>query len=154
MRCPFCTFFDTQVKDSRPSDDGLLIKRRRLCPNCGARFTTFERVEMRELKILKRSGEKRPFDSTKLARSIGVATRKRPVTQEQIEVMVTKIIKKLEQYGEGEVESKVVGKMVMDELSKLDQVAYVRYASVYMDFSKASDFGKFIANIRNEKKTK
>jgi transcriptional repressor NrdR len=154
MRCPFCTFFDTQVKDSRPSDDGLIIKRRRLCPNCGARFTTFERVEMRELKIVKRSGEKRPFDSSKLSRSIGVATRKRPITQEQIEVMVTKIIKKLEQYGEGEVESKVVGQMVMDELSKLDQVAYVRYASVYMDFSKASDFGKFIANIRNEKKGK
>jgi transcriptional repressor NrdR len=154
MRCPFCTFFDTQVKDSRPSDDGLIIKRRRLCPNCGARFTTFERVEMRELKIVKRSGEKRPFDSNKLSRSIGVATRKRPITQEQIEVMVTKIIKKLEQYGEGEVESKVVGQMVMDELSKLDQVAYVRYASVYMDFSKASDFGKFIANIRNEKKGK
>ena len=154
MRCPFCTFFDTQVKDSRPSDDGLIIKRRRLCPNCGARFTTFERVEMRELKIVKRSGEKRPFDSSKLSRSIGVATRKRPITQEQIEVMVTKIIKKLEQYGEGEVDSKVVGQMVMDELSKLDQVAYVRYASVYMDFSKASDFGKFIANIRNEKKGK
>lgn len=154
MRCPFCTFFDTQVKDSRPSDDGLLIKRRRLCPNCGARFTTFERVEMRELKVVKRSGEKRPFDSSKLSRSIGVATRKRPITQEQIEDIVTKIIKKLEQYGEGEVESKVVGQMVMDELSKLDQVAYVRYASVYMDFSKASDFGKFIANIRNEKKEK
>lgn len=154
MRCPFCTFFDTQVKDSRPSDDGLIIKRRRFCPNCGARFTTFERVEMRELKIVKRSGEKRPFDSSKLSRSIGVAARKRPITQEQIEVIVTKIIKKLEQYGEGEVESKVVGQMVMDELSKLDQVAYVRYASVYMDFSKASDFGKFIANIRNEKKSK
>lgn len=149
MRCPFCTFFDSQVKDSRPSDDGLAIRRRRLCPSCGARFTTFERIELREVKIIKRNGEKRPFDSNKVSRSIGVATRKRPINQDQIDIIVSNIIKKLEQYGEGEVESIVVGQMVMEELSKLDQVSYVRYASVYKDFSKASDFGKFIAGITN-----
>ena len=150
MKCPFCFFIDSQVKDSRPSEDGLSIKRRRFCPNCGGRFTTFERVEMRELKIIKRSGEVRPFDSNKLTRSIEVATRKRPIKHEQIEEVISRIRKKLEQYGEGEVESKIIGQMVMDELAKLDDVAYVRYASVYRDFSKATDFGHFIANIKKE----
>jgi transcriptional repressor NrdR len=149
MKCPFCGFADSQVKDSRPSDDGLSIKRRRFCPSCGGRFTTFERIETRELKIIKRSGEVRPFDSSKLTRSIEVAIRKRPVSAEQVDEVVTKIMKKLEQYGEGEIESKLVGQLVLDELARIDQVSYVRYASVYMDFSKASDFGKFIANEKN-----
>lgn len=151
MKCPFCDFLDTQVKDSRPSEDGSLIKRRRLCVKCGGRFTTFERQETRELKIIKRNGECRPFDSNKLLRSLEVATRKRPIKPEDLEKIVSEIIKKLDQFGEGEVESKIVGQLVMDELAKYDQVAYVRYASVYKDFSKASDFGKLIAEIANEK---
>lgn len=151
MKCPFCDFIDTQVKDSRPSEDGSLIKRRRLCVKCGARFTTFERIEIRELKVIKRNGEKRPFDSSKLLRSLEVATRKRPVAHEELDKIVSSIIKKLEKYGEGEIESSIVGQLVMDELAKVDEVSYVRYASVYKDFSKASDFGKLIAEISNDK---
>lgn len=147
MKCPFCSFPDSQVKDSRPSEDGLTIKRRRLCSNCEARFTTFERIETRELKVLKRSGEIRPYDSSKVLRSIEVACRKRPVSEAQIEEMVSRINKKLDKYSEGEVESKIIGQIVMDELSKIDQVAYIRYASVYMDFNKASDFSKCIDNL-------
>lgn len=151
MKCPFCSFPDSQVKDSRPSDDSLSIKRRRQCPNCGGRFTTFERIETRELKIIKRNGEIRPFDSSKLARSIEVACRKRPVPAERIDEIISNVMKKLEKYGEGEVESKIVGQMLMDELAKVDPVAYVRYASVYMEFNKASDFGKFIGSIDDAK---
>lgn len=151
MKCPFCDFLDTQVKDSRPSEDGSLIKRRRLCVKCGGRFTTFERIEMRELKIIKRNSEKRPFDSNKLLRSLEVATRKRPVSPEDLEKIVSAIIKKLDKYGEGEIESSIVGQLVMDELAKIDEVSYVRYASVYKDFSKATDFGKLIAEISNDK---
>lgn len=147
MKCPFCDFADTQVKDSRPSDDGLTIKRRRQCLSCGARFTTQERLELRELKIIKKDGEIRPFDTSKMLRSIEVATRKRPVSSEQLEMIVSRILKKLEKFGEGEIESKVVGELVMEELAKIDDVAYVRYASVYKDFSKAADFGKFIQGI-------
>ena len=150
MKCPFCDFADTQVKDSRPSDDGIAIKRRRQCLSCGARFTTQERLELRELKIVKKDGEIRPFDTSKMVRSIEVATRKRPVTSEQIEMIVSRILKKLEKFGEGEIESKVVGELVMEELAKIDDVAYVRYASVYKDFSKAADFGKFIQGIKNK----
>jgi transcriptional repressor NrdR len=151
MKCPFCMFIDTQVKDSRPSEDGFMIKRRRWCLNCGARFTTFERVELRELNVIKRNGMKKPFDSNKLAHSIELATRKRSITRERIEEVVSKIIKKLEKYGEGEVESKVIGQITMDELARLDEVAYVRYASVYMDFSKSADFGKFITDMKISK---
>lgn len=147
MKCPFCLFPDSQVKDSRPSEDGLIIKRRRLCTNCGGRFTTFERIEIREIKIIKRSGEIRHFDSSKLLKSIELACRKRSITTDQMEEIVSRIIKKLEKYSDGEIDSKIVGKMVMDELSKLDYVAYVRYASVYMDFTKASDFSKFISSL-------
>ena len=147
MKCPFCSFIDTQVKDSRPLNDGISIKRRRYCPSCGGRFTTFERFELREIKVIKRNGALRPLDSTKLFKSIAIAARKRPITNEQIEEVVTKIIKKMEKYGEGEIESKIIGELVLEELSSLDQVAYVRYASVYKDFSKASDFGNFIAKI-------
>ncbi|MCE2991996.1 MAG: transcriptional regulator NrdR [Candidatus Jidaibacter sp.] len=150
MKCPFCAFLDTQVKDSRPSDDGMSIKRRRQCPSCGARFTTFERVENREIKIIKKNGEVRPFDINKLIRSIEVATRKRPINSENVDEISSKILKKLEKYGEGEVPSKVVGQLVMEGLAEIDEVACVRYASVYMDFNKATDFGQFISNLRKE----
>lgn len=147
MKCPFCDFLDTQVRDSRPSDDGSSIKRRRICPSCSARFTTFERVETRQLKIKKRNGETRLFDVNKLVRSIEIAIRKRPITSEQVDEMVSNIIKKLEKCDDTEIETKAIGQLVMDEIGKVDQVACVRYASVYKDFSKAADFSKFIANI-------
>ncbi len=147
MKCPFCGFADSQVKDSRQADDGITIKRRRQCPSCGARFTTHERLENRELKIVKKNGNIRLFDIDKLKKSIEIATRKRRVTQEQIENIVSIIMKKLDQYTEGEVESRIIGELVMHELSKLDEVAYVRYASVYKDFENAEDFGRFIANL-------
>lgn len=145
MRCPFCSFDDTQVKDSRPSEDGLSIKRRRQCPSCGGRFTTFERQEIREIKVIKRNSEIRPFDTTKLTRSVEVACRKRPVTDDQIEQLVTRILHKIDKFGEGEVPTKIIGDLVLDELKKVDEVAYVRYASVYKDFNKSADFGNFIA---------
>ena len=147
MKCPFCSFADTQVKDSRPLEDGVSIKRRRLCPSCGGRFTTFERFELREIKVIKRNGDSRPFDTTKLYRSIEVASRKRPIKAEQIEDVVSRIIKKMEKFGEGEIETKIIGELVLEELFNLDHVAYVRYASVYKDFTKASDFRNFIAKI-------
>lgn len=149
MKCQFCGFLDTQVKDSRPSDDGLAIKRRRQCPSCGGRFTTLERIENREIKIIKRNGETRPFDLNKVIRSIEVAVRKRNIEPDTIDALASRIMKKLERYGDGEIQSQVVGQLVMEELSKLDEVACVRYASVYMDFSKATDFGKFIADLKN-----
>lgn len=152
MKCPFCEFPDTQVKDSRPSDDSAIIKRRRQCIKCGGRFTTLERIEIREINVRKRNGEVRPFDLNKTLRSLEVATRKRPVKREQLEKIVFEIMKKLERYGDGEVDSSIIGQLVMDELAKIDQVAYVRYASVYKEFAKAADFGKFIANISNAKK--
>lgn len=145
MKCPFCSFADTQVKDSRPSEDGLSIKRRRQCPNCGGRFTTFERQEIREVRVLKRNQEIRPFDATKLTRSIEVACRKRPVKGEQIEQAVTRIMHKIDKFGEGEVPTKIIGDLVLEELRNIDEVAYVRYASVYKEFAKLGDFGNFIA---------
>jgi transcriptional repressor NrdR len=148
MKCPFCSFADSLVKDSRPSEDGGTIKRRRQCPSCGARFTTLERVELRELKVIKRNGDIKLFDVNKIVKSINVATRKRPINHEQVDDIVSKILMKLEKYGEGEVQSKIIGELIMEELSKIDEVAYVRYASVYKDFSKASDFGNFIAKIK------
>jgi transcriptional repressor NrdR len=151
MKCPFCGFLDSQVKDSRPSDDGLTIKRRRFCPDCGGRFTTYERIVMKDIFIIKRNGERRPFDPAKLLKSMQVPARKRPVTNEQLEGIVSKITKKLEKFGEGEITSQAVGQLVMNELAKIDQVAYVRYASVYKDFAEASDFGKFIENLNIEK---
>lgn len=148
MKCPFCSFDDTQVKDSRPLEESNVIKRRRQCANCGGRFTTFERIEIREIKVIKRNGQVRPYDSNKLVRSLEVATRKRHVKPEDIEQIVNIISKKLEKYGEGEIESSIIGQLVLEELAKLDEVAYVRYASVYKDFSKAADFGNFIAKIK------
>ena len=144
MRCPFCGSPDSQVKDSRPSEDGSAIRRRRLCPDCGGRFTTFERVQLRELTILKRSGRRTPFDRDKLARSIGMALRKRPIEPERVERMISAIVRQLESMGETEIPSDVVGEMAMKALKTLDEVAYVRFASVYRDFRETSDFAKFL----------
>jgi transcriptional repressor NrdR len=152
MKCPFCGFAESQVKDSRPSEDSASIKRRRFCPNCTARFTTYERLEARELKVIKRGLSKRPFDSNKIVRSIEVATRKRPITAEKIEEITSNIIRTLQQSGENEVPTKTIGQMVMRELAKVDTVAYVRYASVYMDFNDINQFSAFIDNLKTEPK--
>ena len=144
MRCPFCGSPDSQVKDSRPSEDNAAIRRRRLCPDCGGRFTTFERVQLRELTIVKRSGRRNPFDREKLVRSISIAMRKRPVDTERVERMVSAIVRQLESLGETEIPSHVVGEMVMKALKALDEVAYVRYASVYRDFRETQDFARFL----------
>ena len=140
MRCPFCGSPDSQVKDSRPSEDGAAIRRRRLCPECGGRFTTFERVQLRELIIVKRSGRRTPFDREKLARSITMALRKRPVEPERVERLISGIVRQLESIGETEIPSTVVGEMAMKALKNLDNVAYVRFASVYRRFQEATDF--------------
>jgi transcriptional repressor NrdR len=146
LRCPFCGEPESQVKDSRPTEDGAAIRRRRLCPQCGGRFTTFERVQLRELTILKRSGRRTPFDREKLVRSITVATRKRPIDPDRIERMVSGIVRRLESLGETELPSHVVGEMVMKALKALDEVAYVRYASVYRDFRQSEDFARFLSD--------
>lgn len=140
MKCPFCGHTDTQVKDSRPSDDGTTIRRRRFCPECNSRFTTFERVQLRELTVLKKSGDRRLFDREKLMRSLGIALRKRPVTPEQTEQLATRITQKLESLGESEIPTAMIGTIIMDELKKVDTVAYIRFASVYRDFREAKDF--------------
>lgn len=147
MRCPFCTFEDTQVKDSRPSEEGAAIRRRRICPECNGRFTTYERVQLRELIVLKRDATKTSFDRDKLTRSILTAMRKRPFTQDQIEEIVTNIVRNLENLGENEIPTTLIGKKVMEVLAKLDQVAYVRFASVYKDFREAKDFGEFLRKM-------
>ena len=146
MRCPFCGHMESQVKDSRPSEDGAAIRRRRNCPECGGRFTTFERVQLRELAIGKRSGRKTPFDREKLMRSISIAMRKRPVDAERLERMVSSIVRQLESLGDTELPSHVVGEMVMKALKAIDEVAYVRYASVYRDFRETQDFAKFLGD--------
>ena len=147
MRCPFCGHAESQVKDSRPSEDGAAIRRRRLCPECGGRFTTFERVQLRELTILKRSGRRTPFDRDKLARSIFIATRKRPVESERVERMINSIVRRLESAGESEVPSEMIGELVMEGLAALDPVAYVRFASVYRNFREAKDFEDFVGKL-------
>ena len=144
MRCPFCGHDETQVKDSRPSEDGAAIRRRRLCPACEGRFTTFERVQLRELTILKRSGRRAPFDRDKLARSLSVALRKRPVEPERVERMISAITRQLESMGETELPSSTIGELIMKHLKQLDDVAYVRYASVYRDFKETDDFARFL----------
>ena len=144
MRCPFCGHAESQVKDSRPAEDGAAIRRRRSCPECGGRFTTFERVQLRELTILKRSGRRAPFEREKLIRSISIALRKRPIEPERIERMVNGIVRQLESQGETELPSSAVGELVMIALKSLDDVAYVRYASVYRDFRQTVDFAKFL----------
>ena len=144
MRCPFCGNDESQVKDSRPSEDGAAIRRRRLCPQCGGRFTTFERVQLRELVIVKRSGRRSPFDRDKLVRSVMIALRKRPVDQDRIEQLVSRIVRQLESMGETELPSSAVGELVMKQLKQIDDVAYVRYASVYRDFRETQDFARFL----------
>lgn len=147
MRCPFCGSDDTQVKDSRPAEDGASVRRRRECSACGGRFTTFERVQLRELVVIKNTGKRAPFDRDKLMRSILVALRKRDFEPERVEQMVSGIVRRLEATGEGEIESKLIGEMVMEGLAKLDDVAYVRYASVYKNFREAKDFGEFLGGM-------
>ena len=146
MRCPFCGHPESQVKDSRPSEDGAAIRRRRSCPECGGRFTTFERVQLRELTIIKRSGRRAPFDREKLVRSLSVALRKRPVDPDRLERMISGIVRQLESRGETEVQSEVIGELVMKALKSLDVVAYVRYASVYRDFRETEDFARFLGS--------
>src|ERR1700728_2222593 len=150
MRCPFCGTDDTQVKDSRPTDDRGAIRRRRFCPNCTARFTTFERVQLRELTVVKKNGQREPFDRDKLARSISTAVRKRPIEPERIERMINSIVRQLESSGETDVSTDQIGEVVRPALASLDQVAYVRFASVYRDFREAKDFGEFIGRIPQE----
>jgi transcriptional repressor NrdR len=150
MRCPFCGHEDSQVKDSRPTEDGASIRRRRSCQECGARWTTFERVQLRELTVTKKGGKKEPFDREKLQRSLRIALQKRPVEDEQIERIVNSIQRRLESLGEAELPSKVIGEIVMDVLADLDPVAYVRFASVYRNFREAKDFEKFIGTLNEE----
>ena len=145
MDCPFCGSSDTQVKDSRPCEDGAAIRRRRLCAACEARFTTFERIQLRELTVVKSNGRKSPFDRDKLERSFNIALRKREVDPEVVSRTINAMIRNLEQQGEAEIPTKQIGEMVMAALADLDQVAYVRYASVYRDFKEAEDFGNFVA---------
>ncbi len=147
MRCPHCGALDTQVRDSRPSEDHAAIRRRRSCPACSARFTTFERVQLRELTIIKRSGRRAPFDREKLRRSIEIALRKRPVGEDRIEQLVSSIVRTLENGNEAEIPSETVGQLVMDGLKALDGVAYVRYASVYRDFREAKDFHRVLVEL-------
>lgn len=147
MRCPFCNHEDTQVKDSRPSEDGSSIRRRRFCPACESRFTTFERVQLRELTVVKSNGEKRPFDRDKIARSMAIALRKRPVDAEAVEMAINRMVQKLESEGENDIPTQRIGALVMAELKKLDAVAYIRYASVYRDFSDAEDFEEFVEKL-------
>ena len=144
MKCPFCNFIDTQVKDSRPLEDSEAIKRRRYCSSCGGRFTTTERRELPEIKVIKRSGAKKNFDAQKILQSLRIATRKRPVTNEQLEQIVIRILKKIEKSGETEITSTLIGQFIMNELAQVDQVAYIRYASVYQDFNAIDDFSEFI----------
>jgi len=150
MRCPFCGNNDTQVKDSRPTEDSAAIRRRRACPSCGARFTTFERVQLRELTVVKKNGKRAPFDRDKLARSMQVALRKRPVEAERVERVVNSIVRRLESMGESDIPSDLVGQMVMDAIGSLDSVAYVRFASVYRNFREAKDFEDFVEQIQED----
>ncbi len=147
MRCPFCGNDDTQVKDSRPTEDSNAIRRRRQCTNCGARFTTFERVQLRELTVVKANGKRETFDRDKLLRSMTIALRKRPVEVERIERVVNSIVRRLESSGESEIPTALVGELIMDALASLDQVAYVRFASVYRNFREARDFEEFIEKL-------
>ena len=148
MRCPFCGDADTQVKDSRPTEDNSSIRRRRACSSCAARFTTFERVQLRELTVAKSSGEREPFDRDKLVRSMRIALRKRPIDADRIDRVANAIVRHLETSGEHDIPSSRIGEMVMAQLAVLDQVAFVRYASVYRDFRDASDFNQLIESMQ------
>ena len=147
MRCPYCGHMDTQVKDSRPTDDNSAIRRRRSCPACSARFTTFERIQLRELTVVTKGGQRLPFDRDKIARSITTACRKRPVDEERIERVVNSIQRRLESMGESDIPSSVIGEMVMEALQGLDKVAYVRFASVYKNFREVKDFENFVETL-------
>ncbi len=151
MKCPFCGNEDTQVKDSRSTEDNSAIRRRRFCSACGARFTTFERIQLRELTVIKKSGKKVPFDRDKLERSVQIALRKRPVESERIDRMISGIVRRVESLGEAEIASDVVGEIVMEGLQSIDPVAYVRFASVYKNFREAKDFEEFIGVISSNK---
>jgi transcriptional repressor NrdR len=154
MRCPSCGSLDTQVKDSRPTEDAAAIRRRRVCLACNFRFTTFERVQLRELVVIKRNGRRVPFDRDKLVRSVQIALRKRPVEPERIEQMVSKIVRELESGGETDVSSEAIGEIVMEHLRALDDVAYVRFASVYRNFREAKDFEAFLGELSSEDDTR
>jgi len=147
MRCPYCGNDDTQVKDSRPTEDSSAIRRRRICPSCGGRFTTFERVQLRELTVIKKSGRKEPFERDKLARSVSTALRKRAIGPERIERLLSGIVRQLESLGEVEITSDQIGEFVMEGLKNLDDVAFVRFASVYKNFSAADDFRSFLSEL-------
>jgi len=150
MRCPSCGSLDTQVKDSRPTEDSAVIRRRRVCLSCTFRFTTFERVQLRELTVIKRNGRRVPFDRDKLVRSVQIALRKRPVDPERIEQMVSKIVRELESLGENEITSETVGELIMEHLRALDDVAYVRFASVYRNFREAKDFEVVLGELSGD----
>ena len=150
MRCPYCSSLDTQDKDSRPTDDHSAIRRRRVCPDCGGRFTTFERVQLRELIVVKRSGRRIPFDRDKLERSVEIALRKRPVEADRVERMINGIVRQLESMGDGEIPSATIGELVMDGLKNLDDVAYVRFASVYKNFREAKDFESLLGELSGD----
>jgi len=149
VRCPFCAHDDSQVKDSRPTDDGAAIRRRRQCEGCGARFTTFERIQLRELIVAKSEGRREAFDRDKLARSVSIACRKRPVDPVRVDRMISGIQRQLETMGEGEVEARQIGALVMEGLKALDSVAYIRFASVYKDFAEARDFEEFAGSVKD-----
>ena len=150
MRCPSCGSLDTQVKDSRPTEDSAVIRRRRVCLTCNFRFTTFERVQLRELTVIKRNGRRVPFDRDKLLRSLQISLRKRPVEPERIERLVSKVVRELEGLGEGEISTEVIGEAVMENLRELDDVAYVRFASVYRNFREAGDFRTVLGELSAE----
>ena len=149
MRCPFCQSLNTHVKDSRPAEESAAIRRRRVCGDCGGRFTTFERVQLRELTVVKRDGTRQTFDRDKLLRSVNIAARKRPIAEEKLERLVSGIVRQLESTGETDVQSDQIGLLVMDALKGLDDVAYVRFASVYKDFREARDFEEFVEELAN-----
>ena len=148
MRCPFCGNADTQVKDSRPAEDNVAIRRRRFCPACGGRFTTYERVQLRDLVVIKSTGRREDFDRDKLARSIRIAMQKRPIEADRIDQLISGIVRRLESMGEADIPSKVIGEIVMETLARIDTVAYVRFASVYKNFQAADDFDRFVSELR------
>lgn len=148
MRCPFCGNTDTQVKDSRPAEDHVAIRRRRFCPSCGGRFTTYERVQLRDLVVVKKNGKREDFDRDKLERSIRMAMQKRPIDPERVDQMISGIVRRLESMGESDVASDKIGEIVMDTLARIDTVAYVRFASVYKNFQAADDFEDFVQELR------
>ena len=148
MRCPFCGNVDTQVKDSRPAEDHVAIRRRRSCPGCGGRFTTYERVQLRDLVVVKKNGKREDFDRDKLSRSIRIAMQKRPIEPERIEQMISGIVRRLESMGDTDIPSDTIGAIVMESLARIDTVAYVRFASVYKNFQEADDFEDFVAELR------